>query len=583
METNIDMIRNNLSEPAVNNVLQWLDNPKYSIYREELAELIRAENWQELEDSFFKKLEFGTAGRRGKVGVGSNRLNLITVSESAQALAEYLNQTIQSPSVAIACDTRLSSKDFTECAAATLVKNGVKVFMFSNYRSTPELSFAVRYLKASAGIMITASHNPPEDNGIKVYWSDGAQISAPHDTNLMEIAAKIDIFKIGDFATLVESGRIEIVGRGIDQKYIEANVKLSLSNARDLKIAYSPLHGSGMTNLLATLEEAGFKDITLVEEQAIIDGSFPFVPEHKPNPENPKSNTLVHKKLLELNGDIAITTDPDADRICVSSLEKTGEVRAFNGNESAILAADFILSKLAERGELKSGDFIAKSMVTTDALNALANKYGVNIYDDMLVGFKYIGRKILEKQQIGERFLMGAEESFGQLIGDQVRDKDAATAGLILAELAAELKLKNQTLGEKLDEIYAEIGYFAEETFSFEFPGAEGFAIMQRVLSKLRNRELDLSGLDISALLDYQTFQKIDYLTGDVSMIKCTDRGNVIALEFNNQHNQRFTIRPSGTEPKLKIYGQWKSDSSMDEAKNEITVKLNILKERILS
>ena len=237
METNIDMIRNNLSEPAVNNVLQWLDNPKYSIYREELAELIRAENWQELEDSFFKKLEFGTAGRRGKVGVGSNRLNLITVSESAQALAEYLNQTIQSPSVAIACDTRLSSKDFTECAAATLVKNGVKVFMFSNYRSTPELSFAVRYLKASAGIMITASHNPPEDNGIKVYWSDGAQISAPHDTNLMEIAAKIDIFKIGDFATLVESGRIEIVGRGIDQKYIEANVKLSLSNARDLKIA----------------------------------------------------------------------------------------------------------------------------------------------------------------------------------------------------------------------------------------------------------------------------------------------------------------------------------------------------------
>jgi phosphoglucomutase/phosphomannomutase len=316
------MIRNNLSEPAVNNVLQWLDNPKYSIYREELAELIRAENWQELEDSFFKKLEFGTAGRRGKVGVGSNRLNLITVSESAQALAEYLNQIIQSPSVAIACDTRLSSKDFTECAAATLAKNGVKVFMFSNYRSTPELSFAVRYLKASAGIMITASHNPPEDNGIKVYWSDGAQISAPHDTNLMEIAAKIDIFKIGDFATLVESGRIEIVGRGIDQKYIEANVKLSLSNARDLKIAYSPLHGSGMTNLLATLEEAGFKDITLVEEQAIIDGNFPFVPEHKPNPENPKSNTLVHKKLLELNGDIAIFKSRalDSDNLTFASI-----------------------------------------------------------------------------------------------------------------------------------------------------------------------------------------------------------------------------------------------------------------------
>ncbi len=581
MENNENMIKNNLSESAANNVLEWLHNPKYSMYHEDLSELIKDGNWRELEDSFFKKLEFGTAGRRGKVGIGSNRLNLITIGESAQALAEYLNESVQNPSVAIACDTRLSSKTFTEYAAATLAKNGVKVFMFSNYRSTPELSFAVRHLETSAGIIITASHNPPEDNGIKVYWSDGAQISAPHDTNLMEIAVKIDELKTGDFVEFVESGKIEIIGREVDQKYIETNVNLSLSNARNLKIAYSPLHGAGMTNLLATLEEAGFGDITLVEKQAIIDGNFPFVPEHKPNPENPKSNILVHEKLLELKGDIAITTDPDADRVCISSLEKSGQIRAFNGNESAILAADFILNKLAERDDLKEGDFIAKSMVTTDGLNALAAKYGVKIYDDMPVGFKYIGRKILEKQQIGERFIMGAEESFGQLVGDQVRDKDAATAGLILAELAAELKLKNQTLGEKLDQIYNEIGYFAEETLALEFPGAEGFAAMQQVLLKLRNRELDLDGLGVSSVLDYQTLQKTDYLTGDISDLN-VGRGNIIILEFNNNHNQRFTIRPSGTEPKLKIYSQWKSDLSIDEAKNEIAVRWNILKERIL-
>ncbi|MBS7346159.1 MAG: phospho-sugar mutase [Candidatus Sacchiramonaceae bacterium] len=583
METNENIIRNNLSESAANNVLQWLHNSKYGMYREELMGLIESENWRELEDSFFKKLEFGTAGRRGKVGIGSNRLNLITVGESAQALAEYLNQTTSNPSVAIACDTRISSKDFTEYAAATLAKNGVKVFMFSNYRSTPELSFAVRHLETSAGIVISASHNPPEDNGIKVYWSDGAQISAPHDEKLMEIAANIDELKIGDFTKFVESGDIEIIGRKVDRAYITANVNLSMSTERNLKIVYSPLHGTGMTNLLATLEKAGFEDVNLVEEQAIIDGSFPFVAEHKPNPESPKSNTLVHKKLLELNGDIAITTDPDADRVCVSSLEKSGEIKAFNGNESAILAADFLLSKLAERGELKEGDFIAKSIVTTDALNALAAKYGVKIYDDMLVGFKYIGRKILEKQQIGERFLIGAEESFGQLVGDQVRDKDAATAGLILAELAAELKITGKTLGEKLGEIYAQIGYFAEETFAFEFIGAEGFAVMQKVLSKLRNREFDLGGLEISALLDYETLEKTDYLTGDVSAVECTDRGNVIVLEFSNRHDQRFTIRPSGTEPKLRIYGQWKSDSSISEAKNEMAAKWNILKERILN
>ena len=583
METNENIIRNNLSESAANNVLQWLHNSKYGMYREELIDLIESEKWRELEDSFFKKLEFGTAGRRGKVGIGSNRLNLITVGESAQALAEYLNQTTSNPSVAIACDTRISSKDFTEYAAATLAKNGVKVFMFSNYRSTPELSFAVRHLETSAGIVISASHNPPEDNGIKVYWSDGAQISAPHDSRLTEIANRIDELKVGDFASLVKADRIEFIGREVDRAYIAANANLAISNARDLKIAYSPLHGVGMTNLLATLEAAGFEDISLVEDQAIIDGNFPFVPDHKPNPENPESNLLAHKKLLEIGGDIAITTDPDADRVCVSSLEKSGEIKAFNGNESAILAADFLLGKMAEKGELREGDFIAKSIVTTDGLNALATKYGVKIYDDMLVGFKYIGRKILEKQQLGERFLIGAEESFGQLAGDQVRDKDAATAGLILAELAAELKLSGKTLGEKLDEIYAEIGYFAEETFAFEFPGAAGFAEMQQVLSKLRNRELRLGDLEISALLDYQNLQKTDYVTGETSPVECTDTGNVIVLEFQGEHSKRFTIRPSGTEPKLKVYGQWRSAESIAAARNEINTKWKILKERILN
>lgn len=551
-------LKDNLSEASVENLKIWLENSKYSGLKNQIIELIEAKDWRELEDSFFKVLEFGTAGRRGKVGVGCNRINEITIGESVQALAEYLIQAdLTENGVVIAHDTRNSSRKFAELSAEILAENDIKTYLFDNYRSTPELSFAVRHLGAASGIVISASHNPPEDNGIKVYWSDGAQISKPHDKNLMEIANKVDRIRTGDYIESVKSGKIEIIGKKIDQAYILANANLSLSENRNLKIVYSPLHGAGITNLYNTLTEAGFNDIELVEPQITPDGDFPFVAENKPNPENPRANEMAIDLLKRTNSDIAITTDPDSDRVCVISMEKDGKVKSFNGNESAILATNYVLKRNKELGRLSEKDFIAKTIVTTDAMNALAEKYGVKIYDNMLVGFKYIARTILEKSLNGENFLIGAEESYGQLIGDQTRDKDAATAGLILAEYAADLKADGRTLAEESKLIYDEIGYFKEKTLALEFAGADGFLKMKNFMQKLHSGEFDFDKIGATAVLDYENLTKTDLGNGEKVVFDCTDTGNVIVAEFENDHRKRLTIRPSGTEPKLKIYAQW--------------------------
>lgn len=573
-------IKDNLSTEAADNLLVWV---RSGLYKEEIETLIRGNEWQELEDSFFKVLEFGTAGRRGRVGPGCNRINDIIISESAQALADYiLIQKLENPSVAIAYDTRNTSKQFSELSAAVLAENSIKTYLFDGARSTPELSFAVRELQASAGIVISASHNPPEDNGIKVYWSDGAQVSSPHDKNLMKIANNLHQVNMGDFIKLVNNGQIEIIGKAMDDKYIAANCKLSLTSNRDLKIVYSPLHGAGMTNLFVTLNKAGFNDIQLVEEQVIADGNFPFVPENKPNPENVRANELAWKYLKKSQADISIVTDPDADRICISSLEKSGDIRPFNGNESAILAVDYILRKKEELGVLDGRQFVAKTIVTTDAINALAQKYNVMVYDDMLVGFKYIGRKILEKSLDNEEFLIGSEESYGQLVGDQVRDKDAASAGLVLAELAADLKQAGVTLGEQLDQIYEEIGYFYEQTVALDFPGANGFDKMKQLMVDLKSFSYDFTDLGNSAILDYEKLKRYNLTDSSESEIDCTDTGNVVVLEFAGDHRKRMTIRPSGTEPKLKIYIQWWSDKK-ELAKSEPNKLLNDIKDRILN
>ena len=576
-------VEGKISKNAFENLKKWLLNEKYKSFHKEILSLINDENWQELEDSFFKVLEFGTAGRRGKVGVGSNRINLITVSESAQALADYLKELkIKNRSVVIGWDVRNSSSELSKRCAEILAANDIRVFYFDSPRSTPELSFTVRDLKASAGIVISASHNPPEDNGIKIYWSDGAQVSSPHDKNLMKIAQNVGNFTVGDFSDFVKNGNIEILGEKNDQNYIDINVKLSLSKERNVRIIFSPIHGTGSTNLLKTLKNAGFKNIELVEEQMEFDGSFSTLIDRKPNPENFSANKLAILRLKKSQADIALTTDPDADRICVMSLEKNGEVRVFSGNQTAILVADYILSKNQKLknkyAELYFGqrDFICKSFVTTDMLNVLAEKYDVKIYDDLMVGFKFIGKKILQKESLGEKFLVGFEESLGGLVGDQTRDKDAATIGLMISELAAELKLKNQTLGEKLDKIYAKNGYFVEKTESVEFVGAEGFEKMQEIMRKIQSGDIDFGA---SRIRDFQNLIEKDFVKNSIQSFEMLEGGNAVSFEFGEKM-KRITIRPSGTEPKMKIYTQWLFKKAEDRV--EIEQILEEFKEKIL-
>jgi phosphomannomutase len=572
----MEEVKRNISKAAWLNLKKWLNEPKFADFHGEIEALIVQKNWRELEDAFFKVLEFGTAGRRGKVGAGSNRINEITIGESAQALAEYLQaEKIQNPSAAIAWDVRNSSAELAQVAAEVLAANGTKVYFFDGFRSTPELSFAVRELGASAGIVISASHNPPEDNGIKIYWHDGAQISAPHDKKLMNLARGVSEIQKMDFERARKAGKIEIIGSDLDEKYLQANLHNSVSGVRQLKIVFSPIHGAGTTNLLLTLRRAGFKQISVVKEQFAADGNFSTLPDRKPNPENLSANAMAIAQLEREKADIALTTDPDADRICVISREKNGEVKVFSGNEMAVLVADFLLAKKAKSSDFAKY-FTAKSCVTTDALNALAQKHHVKIYDNFLVGFKFIGKTILQKEAAGEIFLAGFEESLGGLVGAQARDKDAATLGLTIAELAAELKLENKTLGEKLAEIYAEIGFFTEKTDSLELTGADGFAKMVQIMQELRSGKIQTGAKFVN---DYANLARKNLETGEISPIDFLESGDALSFEFDSPH-QRITIRPSGTEPKMKIYVQWQFETAGE--RTQIDQILNEFKEKIL-
>ena len=571
----MDRARDNLSESAFDNLCIWLTKSRYEEYWPEIQAMIAENEWSELEDSFFKILEFGTAGRRGKVGIGPNRINSITIRESAQALAEYLNSMkIINPSVAIGWDVRNSSRKLAKLCAEVFVANGIKVYFFDEARSTPELSFAVRALGADAGIVISASHNPPQDNGIKVYWRDGAQITSPYDKELIEVAKNIDEIQTEDFNSALKEGKIELIGKAIDREYIRANVDLSLSDSRSAKIIFSPIHGTGWTNLLKTLLAAGFDQILVVKDQMIMDGNFSTLPDRKPNPENLSANLMSINQLKQEGADIAFTTDPDADRICVMSLEKNGEVRIFSGNEVAVLVANYLFSKLGS-DQLKDG-FICKSFVTTDALNALARKYNVKIYDNLPVGFKFIGKIIREKEISGEKFLAGFEESLGGLVGSQTRDKDAATIGLMVAELASELKERGKTLGDKLDEIYNEVGFFTEKTDTIQLAGVSGFKRMNDLMTSLRSGKIETSA---DFMNDYLLLERHNLKTGEKTKIDFLEASNALSFEFG-EHEKRITIRPSGTEPKIKIYAQWKFERAED-CKN-IERILNKFKEKIL-
>ena len=562
----MDILKDKVSKSAYKNINLWLTDQKYAEYRSELGQMIQDEKWQELEDSFFKVIEFGTAGRRGTTGIGSNRINRVTIGESTQALCSYVlnfDPEAGKKGLVIAYDTRLTSPELSRYTACVAAANGFKVYIFENFRATPELSFAVRHLGCAVGVVVSASHNPPADNGFKAYWSDGGQVASPHDKGILEEATRISEIKaLPDFDQAVQDGLIEVVGEKIDEAYLANTVAQSVGEKRNVKIVYSPLHGAGQTNALPTLQKAGFNDIVTVEEQMVPDGNFPTVPGGKANPEEIPANKMAVDLLLETGADIAITNDPDADRIGVID-NHHGEPYYLSGNQSASLAADYILQQMKVMGELTTDHFLVKTIVTTDLLNAIASKYSVKIYDNLLVGFKYIAEVIRNRQAVGEKFIMGAEESFGLLKGDYARDKDGATGALPLAELAAELKVENKTLTDRLFELYREHGVYFEKIKPIEYPGAEGFKTMTKILDSLRqNSPSAIGGEQVSATLDYVTQTK-RLATGETEVIDCAT-GNVLVFEFGDRR-KRITIRPSGTEPKIKMYFQWYSETDNPE------------------
>ena len=592
MENSEDLLKQHLSTEAIANIKNWLTHKKYEAFRMELEGLIENEEWQMLEDSFFKVIEFGTGGRRGTTGVGSNRINRVTIGESAQALCLYaqsIDPDAAAKGIAIACDTRLSSPELSRYVAEVCAANGFTAYIFDSFRATPELSFAVRELGCVAGIVVSASHNPPADNGFKAYWSDGGQLVAPHDKGVMDVVSTIETIDAIDFDEGVASGKIVIIGKDMDDKYIKAVVNEAEGSARDVSIVYSPLHGAGQTNVLPVLQAAGFTDISLVEAQMVPDGNFPTVEGGKPNPEERIANQLAVDQLLAEKADIAITNDPDADRIGV--IVRQGDAAVYlNGNQSAVLATEYALRKLKERGELTSKHYIAKTIVTTEMLTAVANHYDVTTYGDMLIGFKYIGELLLNKESTDEIFVIGGEESYGLLKGTYARDKDGAAGALPLAEYAAELKADGKTLYDRLIELFGEYGVFSERLDSVSYLGATGFQKMQSIMSQVRaNPPQTVGGEAVTAVIDYSTAKKTNLSDGSVQDVPININGNVIVLEFGDAR-RRVTVRPSGTEPKLKLYVQWYEDAEQPtnidalKAQNDaLAVKLEQLSKELES
>ena len=550
--------KEHLSQDAIDNITKWLTEPKYAEYKQDLEDMIATEQWQQLEDAFFKVIEFGTAGRRGTTGVGSNRINRVTIGESAQALCSYaleFDPDAAQTGVVIACDTRLSSPELTRFAAQVTAAHGFKTYVFDSFRSTPELSFAVRHLGCAVGIVISASHNPPADNGFKAYWSDGAQLASPHDTGVLAVADTITDIASVDYDQAVADGRIVILDTSVDDAYIAAVVAEAVGTDRDVDIIYSPLHGAGQTNVLPALRMAGFAHVSPVASQMISDGNFPTIENGKPNPQDQSANDLAVAQMMSENADIAITNDPDADRIGVV-VRQGDEPIYLNGNQSAVLVADYVLGTLQKKGTLTNKHYIAKTIVTTDMLDALAAHYGVNIYGNMLIGFKYIGALILDKEQTDEVFVMGAEESYGLLKGSYARDKDGATGALPIAEYAAELKKEGKTLYDRFLELCQQHGLYIDQLNNLMCPGASGFDQMKRIMDGLRtDPPRQVGEHTVSAVLDYKTLKRKDLSTGEETDIDCI-AGNVVVFEFGDKR-KRITVRPSGTEPNIKLYVQW--------------------------
>ncbi|TWF41258.1 phosphoglucomutase [Chitinophaga polysaccharea] len=534
-----------------NKVSQWLDG---NFDAETVATIKKMQegNSDELTDAFYRNLEFGTGGLRGIMGVGTNRMNKYTIGMATQGFSNYLKKTFTGDiKVAIAHDSRNNARFFAETVANVFAANGIKVFLFESLRPTPELSFTIRHLHCQAGVVLTASHNPKEYNGYKAYWNDGAQLVPPHDGNVIRevenIASPADVKWTGG------EENITLIGAEIDKAYQQELISLSINpdinkQQHDLKIVYTPIHGTGITQVPAVLAGYGFTNVTIVEEQATPDGNFPTVV--FPNPEESEAMNLGLKKAKALDADILLGTDPDADRVGIAVKDLKGEWILLNGNQTGVLLFNYIVEGRKNKGLAKPNDFIAKTVVTSDLIDVFAAKNNINCYN-VLTGFKWIA-DLIRRKEPQENFICGGEESYGYMIGNNIRDKDAISSVAMICEMAAYARSKGKSLFEELIDIYVRYGYYKESLISITkkgMRGAEEIADMMRGYRE--NPPAAINGSPVVTLYDYQLQQIRDIKTGET---KALDLPKSNVLQFLLADGSKISARPSGTEPKIKFY-----------------------------
>ncbi|MFY0254643.1 phospho-sugar mutase [Chitinophaga sp. 30R24] len=534
-----------------NKVAQWL-NGNYDAETVATLKKMQEGNPDDLTDAFYRNLEFGTGGLRGIMGVGTNRMNKYTVGMATQGFANYLKKAFTGEiSVAIAHDSRNNARFFAETVANVFAANGIKVFLFESLRPTPELSFTIRYLQCNGGVVLTASHNPKEYSGYKAYWNDGAQLVPPHDSNVIrevENIASIDEVKWSG-----GEANITLIGNELDEAYRKELLSLSINpeinqQQHDLKIVYTPIHGTGITQVPELLKLYGFDNVTVVNEQATPDGNFPTVV--YPNPEEAEAMSLGLKKAKELDADILLGTDPDADRVGVAVKDLKGEWILLNGNQTGVLLFNYIVEARKRNGLAKPNDFIAKTVVTSDLIDVFAAKNNITCYN-VLTGFKWIA-DLIRRKEPEENFICGGEESYGYMIGNNVRDKDAISSVAMICEMAAVARNHGKTLFEELIDIYIRYGYYKESLLSITkkgMKGAEEIADMMR--SYRENPPAAINGSPVVTLYDYQLQQIRDIKTGE---IKTLDLPKSNVLQFLLADGSKISARPSGTEPKIKFY-----------------------------
>jgi len=572
-----------LSTEALENLKIWLTRPEFDKFVPEIDKLIQEEKWVELEDGFYAHIAIGTGGIRGPIGVGPNRMNTRAIGEAAQGLSQFIQDfgedTVQK-GVVVGHEVRKFSREFAVLCCEVFAGNGIKSYLFESIRSTPELSFSVRHLSTSAGVQITASHNPRTDNGFKFYWSDGGQVVAPLDLKFMELVTGVKEIKRMPYEEALKNGMIQIVGKEIDESYFKEIQKLSLVNSRSAEIVFSPIHGAGSTNVLPILKRQGFT-VTVVPEQEQPDENFPTAHGDLINPEYREVMDLPIKFGEKLAADVVICSDPDADRIGVAAKRRSGdnELQFLTGNEVGVAMIHFILSQMRLQGTIPKNGVVISTYVTTSLIADIARSFGVKAVDDLLVGFKFIG-ELIEKLDDKNDFIFAAEESLGYLSGTFVRDKDSAIASLVVAEMVSLLKDNSKTLVDYLNEIYIENGYYKNILNMVELKGKKGQEHIKAIMMGLRgNPPEELGGMKILSIID-----RLDEESRVPEKYKVGKTGDQLTFVLSENGKVRITARPSGTEPKIKYYIQHHQSvkNDLEEVKSRIDTQSKKMEEEIV-